>query len=398
MGSIFSDRISDVPRSFLREILKVTADKNIISFAGGLPNRKLFPVKELQQACANVFQTDIEDALQYSSSEGDLELRRWIANRYRVKQGLEVSPENIIITTGSQQGLDMLGKTMINEQDHVVIEEPGYLGAIQSFSLYRPVFYPVPLNQDGMNTQVLDRIFKERPIKLCYTVPNFQNPSGITYSKNVRDQVAEIIKGTKTILIEDNPYGDLRFQGNSIDSFYARIPGNTVLLGSFSKTVVPSFRLGWIVAKDALLEKLLIAKQASDLHSNFFSQRILSHYLANNDIDDHIAKIVKTYGEQRDAMVSAIRKYFPKSVRYTQPDGGMFLWVTLPDGLPAMELFQEAIKSDVAFVPGDPFYIGRENVNAFRLNYSCVDSETIEKGISILGRVIGNICGADRQN
>jgi len=388
MGNIFSDRISDVPKSFIREILKVTADKNIISFAGGLPNRKLFPVEELKKATIKLFNDGIDDALQYSTSEGDLKLREWIAKRYKEKQKITISPDNIIITSGSQQGLDIIGKTMINESDDIMIEEPGYLGAIQAFSLYRPSFHPVQLNSDGPDIAAFKKVFSSGKIKLCYTVPNFQNPSGITYTFETRKQIAEIIAGSKTFLIEDNPYGELRFKGEPIDSFYTMIPENTILLGSFSKTVVPSFRVGWIVAQGELHEKLLVAKQASDLHTNYFTQRVLTEYLSENDLDRHIEKIIASYGAQRDTMVESIRKYFPENVHFTEPEGGMFLWVTLPDTFSAAELFYLAIKENIAFVPGDPFYINKKDVNTFRLNYSCMDNETIEKGIKTLGAVI----------
>jgi len=393
MGNIFSDRISDVPRSFIREILKVTSDRNIISFAGGLPNRKLFPVEQLKEACISLFDKDIEDALQYSTSEGDVSLRQWIASRYLQKQSISISPDDIIITSGSQQGLDIIGKTMINESDHIVMEEPGYLGAIQAFSLYRPTFHSVQLHDYGLDIDAFEKTLHSHNVKLCYTVPNFQNPSGITYTLENRKQIADILQGKNCMLIEDNPYGDLRFKGEPVDSFYKYIPDNTILLGSFSKTVVPAFRIGWIVAKGQLHEKLLIAKQASDLHTNYFSQKVLAEYLRTNNLDDHIKSIVAIYGAQRDAMVHAIEKYFPPEVQFTRPDGGMFLWATLPEGYSAMELFNLSIKENVAFVPGDPFYINQKNVNTFRLNYSCMDEQTIEKGIKILGSVIKRFVG-----
>ncbi|MES0488940.1 MAG: PLP-dependent aminotransferase family protein [Leptospirales bacterium] len=388
MGSIFSDRITDVPKSFIREILKVTNEKDIISFAGGLPNRKLFPVEELKKATLKVFENEGRDALQYNTSEGDLGLRKWIVERYSKNQNIDITPENIIITTGSQQGLDLLGKTILNENDNLIIEEPGYLGAIQAFSLYRPRFHPVPVNENGMNLEVLKQVIENNRVKLCYTVPNFQNPSGITYTDENREQVANIIGNTDTILIEDNPYGDLRFKGSAKKSFFTFMPKNTVLLGSFSKTIVPSFRIGWLVADESLIEKLIIAKQASDLHTNYFCQKVICHFLEDADIDAHIRKITESYGKQRDSMVQAIRKYFPDSVQFTQPEGGMFLWVSLPAHISAIDLFHKAVAEKIAFVPGDPFYINKTNVNTLRLNYSCVDEETIEKGIRIMGKVL----------
>lgn len=388
MENIFSDRISDVPRSFIREILKVTIDNTVISFAGGLPNRDLFPLKEIKAAANKVLDESGREALQYSSSEGDLELRNWIANRYKVKNNIIIHPNNILITTGSQQRLDLLGKTFLNEGDNVIIEEPGYLGAIQAFSIYKATFFPIPLDTDGINTDKLEHTVLNHNIKLFYCVPNFQNPSGISYSEENRKKVAELLKEKNTILIEDDPYGELRFLGKEKSSFYKLILNNTILLGSFSKIVVPSFRIRWIVAKDEIMEKLIIAKQASDLHTNYFGQRIILQYLKDNDIDEHIDKNKKAYGSQRDAMVTAIHKYFPEKTSYTQPEGGMFLWITMPEGLSALKVFERAIKQKVAFVPGDPFYVNKKNVNTLRLNFSSVDEEIIWIGIKRLGDVL----------
>jgi len=391
MNSIFSDRITDVPRSFIREILKVAVDESIISFAGGLPNRDLFPVQEIKAAACKVLDESGKDALQYSSSEGDPELRRWIAQRYREKQGLAIDPANILITTGSQQGLDLLGKTIVNEGDGVIMEEPGYLGAIQAFSLYKPLFHSVPLDEDGMKIDALRRVLSENAPKLLYCVPNFQNPSGISYSESNRAAAAAALNGTKTLLIEDDPYGELRFLGQAKPSFRTFMPDTSVLLGSFSKIVAPSLRIGWIVANDAVMDKLVIAKQAADLHTNYLGQRIILQYLKDNDLDGHIAKIRKAYGSQREAMVDAIRKQFPSETTYTMPEGGMFLWITLPEGLSALSVFEKAIQQKVAFVPGDPFYVKRKNVNTLRLNFSSVDEETIRMGIKRLGDVLKNM-------
>lgn len=387
MGNIFADRISDVPRSFIREILKLAVDESVISFAGGLPNRDLFPLEEIKKATNKLLEESGKDVLQYSSTEGFVELREWVADRYRSKH-IHVHPDNILITSGSQQGMDLLGKTLLNDGDNVIIEEPGYLGAIQAFSIYKASFHPVPVNEEGIALDLFHEIVSNHYVKIFYCVPNFQNPSGISYSEENRKSVAHILKGERTILVEDDPYGELRFLGKEKSSFYQLLPENTVLLGSFSKTVVPSFRIGWIVANNEIMEKLVIAKQASDLHTNYFGQRIIHQYLKDNDIDVHINKIRQAYGKQRDAMVSAIQEYFPAEVRFTHPEGGMFLWATLPAGMSAMEVFKEAVSQKVAFVPGDPFYVNRKDVNTLRLNYSSVDEETIWIGIKRLGNVL----------
>lgn len=388
MNSIFSDRISDVPKSFIREILKVAVDEEVISFAGGLPNRDLFPIEELKKATELVFEKIGPAALQYSGSEGVIELREFISNRYKQNLNLTIPVENILITSGSQQGLDLLGKTFLNEGDDIIIEEPGYLGAIQAFSVYKSRFNPVKVHENGMDINALNNVFPGRNPKLIYTVPNFQNPSGISYSEENRKEVARIVQNKKIFLIEDDPYGDLRYTGQPKSSFKHFLPDKTILLGSFSKTVVPGFRLGWIVAPGEIYDKLLIAKQASDLHTNQFAQCVLAEYLAMGKFDDHVATIKKVYSSNREAMIRSIKKHFPDGVKYTLPEGGMFLWASLPNNTSSMKLFDIAIENKVAFVPGHPFYIGKTETNTLRLNFSNVDEETIEIGIARLGKAL----------
>jgi len=388
MGSIFSDRISDVPRSFIREILKVTLDHSVISFAGGLPNRELFPAEELKQATVKVLETVGRDLFQYSNSEGYLGLREMISKRYREKKQLDIPLDDILITNGSQQGLDLLSKVYVNDGDPVVMEEPGYLGAIQAFSIFRPRFYTVPVTEEGMDIDIARSIINTSRPKLVYTVPNFQNPSGISYSEENRREVARILEGTNTLLIEDDPYGDLRYYGDPLPSFKTLLPDNTILLGSFSKTVVPGFRLGWIVASGEIMEKLIIAKQASDLHTSQFMQYIVCQYLEDSDIDVHIDKIKAAYGRQLKIMSDCIEKCFPDDVSRTHPQGGMFIWAELPGNASSRELLEIAIKDKVIFVPGDPFYINRRETNTMRLNFSCADEGTIREGIERLGEAV----------
>ncbi len=387
MNELFSNRIAGVPPSFIREILKVAVDPSIISFAGGLPNRDLFPVAALQKATNDLFNDAGKEICQYSSTEGYLPLREMIVADYK-RKGLDISVDEILITNGSQQGLDLLGKVLINEGDQVLIEEPGYLGAIQAFEVYSAKFKSIPVHQDGMDIAALQETLKTSHAKLMYTVPNFQNPSGISYTDENRRAVAECLKATKTLLIEDNPYGELRFSGKEKLSFKALLPEQTILLGSFSKTVVPSFRLGWIVAPKPLMEKLVIAKQAGDLHTNYFCQRVLHRFLQDNDLQAHIKEIIAVYGKQKVVMENAIKRYFPEQVSYFNPEGGMFLWVTLPEELSAMALFDKAIEQKVAFVPGDPFYVEKRGLNTLRLNFSSVDPDIIEEGIQRLGKVL----------
>lgn len=388
MSHIFSDRINDVPRSFIREILKVALDESVISFAGGLPNRNLFPAEAIQQATETAFKRHGNDLFQYSASEGFTDLRQYISNHYKLKQGLDIPIEDILITNGSQQGLDLIGKTILNENDDLIIEEPGYLGAIQAFSIYCPNFVPVPVSDIGMDIRYLTSTLSNHQPKLMYTVPNFQNPSGITYSEQNRKAVAELIGKTDTLFIEDDPYGDLRFTGHRQQSFKHLLPNQTIMLGSFSKIIVPGFRIGWIVAPKAIMKKLLIAKQAADLHTSLFTQSIIYQYLTENNVEEHISTIIDQYGNQCQSMIDAIQTYFPSDVTHTTPEGGMFLWATLPEKLSSLDLFNLAVEDKVVFVPGDPFYIGKSNTNTMRLNFSCTDEATTVEGIKRLATAI----------
>ncbi len=395
MEGVFADRIQDVPRSFIREILKVTTDKSMISFAGGLPNRQYFPIEQLQRSANRVFAEQGADCLQYSNSEGLFELRQYISRRYLKDQRIKIAPEQILITNGSQQALDLIAKVRVNDSDPVIIEEPGYLGAIQALSLYRPHYIPVKVNSEGMDLSGLEKAIKCGP-KMMYTVPNFQNPSGISYSSENRSGVAEKIQRTGCLLIEDDPYRELRFHGEPADSFYHLLPEQTIMLGSFSKTVVPGFRLGWVAAPEKIFDKLLIAKQASDLHTCNFTQHILLDFLSNNRLEDHLQKIRAAYGAQCRAMIEAINREFPDNVSCTRPDGGMFLWGRLPDGMSALELFEKAVERKVVFVPGEPFYTRETRSSAFRLNFSCVDEKVIEDGIGRLAEAISAMPSGQR--
>ncbi|MBV4425167.1 PLP-dependent aminotransferase family protein [Clostridium tyrobutyricum] len=388
MSIKFAERMNKVQKSFIREILKVTENPNIISFAGGLPNPLSFPIKEVEEASIKVLNENGSDVLQYSTTEGYRPLREYIAQRYLKRFGLKVDADEILITNGSQQGLDLLGKIFLNKDDNVLIERPGYLGAIQAFSIFEPVFNSVPVNNDGVDIDLLEKSLAMNSPKLFYTVPNFQNPSGTTYSEKNRKAAADILKKYDTILIEDDPYGELRFIGEDLQPIKTYLGDKSVMLGSFSKIVAPAMRLGWICAKSEIMEKLITAKQAADLHTNYYSQRVVHQFLMDNDIEDHIKKIRKLYKGQRDCMVSMIERYFPEGIKSTKPEGGMFLWVTLPEGISSLELFDLAAKENVAFVPGDPFYVNVKGSNTLRLNYTNSDEKSIEEGIKRLSRAI----------
>lgn len=375
--------MNNVHKSFIREILKVTENPEIISFAGGLPNPKSFPVEEIKESASKVLSTDGAEILQYSTTEGYKPLREYIAERY-LKSSLKVDADEILITNGSQQGIDLTGKVFLNKGDKVLFESPTYLAAIQSLGLLETEFRSVPLLTDGVDTDRLIKVLNEDEIKLFYSVPNFQNPTGITYSLEKRKIVAEILQDRDTVFVEDNPYGEIRFMGEDVPPVKSFLK-DSVLFGSFSKIVSPGMRLGWVVAPEDVMEKLIIAKQASDLHSNYFTQRVVYQYLIDNNMDNHIQKIRKLYRSQRNLMVEMIEEHFPEGAEYTKPEGGMFLWVTLPEGLSSLELFDLAIKENVAFVPGKAFFTDGSGDNTLRLNFSNSDEEKIEDGMRRLG-------------
>ena len=389
MKDLFADRMLKIPRSFVREILKVTENPDIISFAGGLPNPISFPHKEIAEAAAVVLNDSSNEALQYSSTEGYKPLRNYIADRY-CGAGLDVEPDQILMINGSQQGLDLIGKIFLNRGDVMLIERPTYLAAIQSFGFYEPNFVSIPLLNDGVDLQTLKNKLKTLNPKLFYSIPNFQNPTGITYSRKKREKIGEIFNQSSTIFVEDNPYGEIRFIGNDLPCVKTYL-NNSILLGSFSKIVSPGIRLGWIVADDEIMKHLITAKQASDLHSNILTQMIVHHYLKGYDVETHLKLIRKMYRTQRDCMVAMIKKYFPQDVKYTKPEGGMFLWVTLPVGMSSMELFEAAIDENVAFVPGEAFYSENPEKNTLRLNFSNSDEKRIQEGIKRLGHAIKNL-------
>ena len=386
----FSERILNTPASFIREILKVIQQDDIISFAGGLPNPVSFPKKELKQSMERVIDQFGDEVFQYSSTEGYRPLRDWVAERYRDEYGMDVQADDVLITTGSQQALDLMGKVLINPGDALAIEEPGYLGAIQAFTVFEPDFCPVPLLDDGIDLDRLEQILEERNVKLLYTVPNFQNPTGLTYSVEKRKALCALLNRYSAYLIEDDPYGQLKFEGEVypyIGSFGLK---KSVLFGTISKIITPGMRLGWICTKDReLMQHLVTAKQAADLHSNIFAQYAVYDYLMNHELNEHIGKIKTLYKEQSDAMLQAMKDFFPDTVTYTMPKGGMFVWGSLPEGESSLELFDRAMKEKVAFVPGNPFYVDDQKpVPTFRLNYTNSEPEVIREGIRRLGRLM----------
>ena len=326
---------------------------------------------------------------QYSLTAGIPELREFIAARCNEKYGLGVTPADILITTGSQQALDLIAKITLDPGDGVIVEEPGYLGALQTFMQYAPTFHPVTLNEEGLDVAGLAAALEAPRLKFIYTVPNFQNPTGLTYSIENRNKVYETIKDKNVILIEDDPYGELRFDGKTLPYIAAGRYDNCILLGSFSKTATPGMRVGYLVCKNAeLLEAIATAKESSDVHTSVLSQYVLFDYLTHNDYDGHIAEIRALYQSQCSIMLDAMAECFPASVSYTKPDGGMFIWCTLPEGRTALDFFYQAVERKVAVAPGDPFYVAPKAVRTFRLNYTNASPDEIREGIRRIGALL----------
>ncbi|KRN58954.1 PLP-dependent aminotransferase family protein [Limosilactobacillus secaliphilus] len=387
----FSKRVPADGTDAVGVILNSASDPNVISFAGGLPAGELFPIKEMEKATDEAYEKHGEAAMQYGSASGVVELRKQLLKRSEEKENIKAELKNIMMTTGSEQALDLMGKTFINPGDAVLLEEPTYLCAVDVFRSYGAEFVGVEMDDNGMRTDKLEEALKAHPeAKLIYTIPNYQNPSGRTMSLERRKKVAELAAKYDVYVLEDNPYGDIRFAGEehipSIKSFDTT--DHVVYTSTFSKILAPGFRLGWVIANDYLIKKLTVMKQSADLQTDNLVQYACSAFLKNNDIDAHIKEISKVYSERKDRMVEDIKKYFPKGVQCTNPHGGMFLWVTVPGVEDTVELFKQCLKHNVAFVPGDPFFGTNPVPGTFRLNYSCMPIDKIDEGIQRLGKAL----------
>lgn len=386
MNHIVSERIKQTPPSFIRGILKAAESDDVISFAGGLPNPISFPQEALRESMNRVITNYGSRVFQYAATAGLLPLREYIAEKYRKQYRIDVCPDDIIITTGSQQALDLIGKVLIDKGDSVLIEEPGYLGAIQAFSQYQPSFQGVTLLEDGPDMEQFENVLEKGNVKFAYVVPNFQNPTGLTYSEEKRQAVLALVRKYHCILVEDDPYGELSFDGKVRGYISKDDLNESILLGTFSKTVTPGMRLGFMIIKNEKLRKYInTAKEAADLHSNIFAQYCIYDYVIHNELQEHIQRIRKLYKEQCEAMIAAMERYLPKDITFTRPEGGMFLWATLPEGQSAKALFDKAILEKVAFVPGDPFYTDGRAANTMRLNYTNASKEMIDEGIRRIG-------------
>ncbi|MDR0778392.1 MAG: PLP-dependent aminotransferase family protein [Methanomassiliicoccaceae archaeon] len=386
----FAKRISNTKASEIREILKITQDPEIISFAGGLPAPELFPVDGIKKADAAVLDESGMMALQYTTTEGYDPLRTWIADRLNRKNATSMDKDNILITHGSQQALDIAGKVFLDEGDVVLCESPTYLAAITAFRSYGCRFVGIPTDDDGMIMSDLRKAIKENGnVKIIYVIPNFQNPTGRTWSLERRKELAKISSENCIAVIEDDPYGEIRFAGEDIISVQSFDPaGNVLSTGTFSKIFCPGFRIGWIAGDERIIKKFVLVKQGTDLQCNTFAQMTISKYLEQNDIDEHIGKIKETYRKRRDVAVRTMRETFPEGVRFTEPEGGLFAWVELPENINARDVLMKCLERKVAFVPGGSFFPNGGHENTLRINFSNMPEDRIVKGLRIMADVI----------
>lgn len=389
MGLKYADRMNRLKESDIIELLKLTQKPEIISFAGGLPAAELFPVDELMEINKKILETHGGKALQYSTTEGDLGLRKMIAKRME-KLGVNYTEENILITNGSQQGLEFTGKLFIDEGDVIICESPTYLGAIDAFKAYGPKFVEIETDDHGMIMEDLEKTLKEEEnIKFIYLVPDFQNPSGKIWSIDRRKRLVELSKEYNVAIIEDNPYGELRFEGENLPAVaHFDQGGNVIFFGTLSKIFCPGLRIGWIAAEKEIIEKYILIKQGSDLQTNTFAQMQAAMFLEEYDIEAHIQEIKDLYKGRRDIMIKTMKEEFPKEVTWTYPEGGLFLWLVLPKEMNARDIAVHALKEDVAFVPGGAFFANGGHENTIRLNFSCMDEDKIAEGIKRLGKVL----------
>jgi 2-aminoadipate transaminase len=390
--------------SMIRELLKLTAKPDIISFAGGLPAPELFPVEQFVEASARVLNRRGRSALQYSTTEGYMPLREFIVEKMAA-YGIEAGPENILITSGAQQAIDIIGKILINPGDRILTEQPTYLGALQSWRAYQAEFVTVPIDHDGMRVDLLEQALCAGP-KFMYILPNFQNPGGVTMSLERRHELIEIADHYGIPIVEDDPYGELRYEGehlpplvvvdnelmNDAGSNYdgrgGFMRGNLIYLGTFSKTLTPGLRLGWMVAPTRVIERAVTAKQGMDLHTSSFVQMVAHEAIRDGFLVPHVRRIRTIYRRRRDTMLAAMERYFPPEASWTRPEGGLFLWVTLPESIDTVALLERAIAHKVAYVPGIAFDPHGSVSNTFRLNFSNAQPEMIEEGIHRLGMVL----------
>lgn len=385
----FAKRVEMMNFSVVHETLKLTAQPDIISFAGGMPAPEVFPVAAIRAAMDKVLDTNGAAALQYGPSDGWLPLRQKIAERHR-RQGMDCRAEDILMINGSQQGLDLAGKLFLDPGDLVVCENPTYTAALSTFRAYQCDFLPIDTDDDGMILEDLERKLAANPrAKVIYVIPTFQNPTGRTWSLERRKGLLALAEQYGLPILEDNPYGDLRFTGERIPTLRSMdTQGNVVYMGSFSKVLSPGIRLGWLVGGEQLMEKFTNAKQGSDLQASTLIQMMVDAYLEDNDLDEDIGKLTALYGKRRDLMLSLLEEEFPEGSTWTRPEGGLFLWVTLPKAIDTVKLMPKVVERKVAYIPGQTFFADMDVTNTMRLNFSNANEEQIVTGIRRMGQVL----------
>ncbi len=390
MAIRFAQRMDVVKASTIREILKLAASPDIISFGGGMPAPELFPIQEMKEVSLKVLDEDGQKALQYAPTDGFLPLREKIVKRLN-RVGIKgISAGNILLTSGSQQGLDFSGKIFLDPGDAVVLEKPSYLGAINAFKAYECKFIDIPMDDEGMIMEELEAVLKNNEnVKFIYVIPDFQNPTGKTWSVERRKQLVHMACKYDTIIVEDNPYYELRYEGEippAIKAFDTE--GRVVFLGTFSKTLSPGLRMGWICASEEILNKYNLIKQGSDLQVNSMTQREINTYLEMYNLDERIEMLKGVYKKRRDLMVEEMKKNFPPEVKIYVPQGGLFVWLEFPENVNTLDLFKKALEKNVAFVPGDPFYPNEGGQNTCRLSFSSMTEDKIVEGIGRLAAAI----------
>ncbi|MGC9347798.1 MAG: PLP-dependent aminotransferase family protein [Anaerolineae bacterium] len=386
-----AQRTQNMTSSAIRELLKITQQPDVISFAGGLPAPELFPVREIEEACNYLLRHEPKRALQYSTTEGHPPLREFLAESM-AKYGIHHSPDNILITTGSQQALDLIGKVFIDPGASVLTGRPTYLGAIQAWRAYEAEFVTVPLDDDGMQTDMLEETLRDHPIRYIYVLPNFHNPAGTTLPESRRRRLVAVARKHDLIIVEDDPYGALRYEGDDIVPIAALAPERTIYLGTFSKTLTPGLRIGWAVAPAEIRQRLVQAKQGADLHTSTFDQMIANDIAQRGILKVHVRRLRTTYGKRMHTMLDALAEFWPDGCSWTEPQGGLFLWARAPKSINAVDLLKVALEKKVAFVPGVNFYPRADGgENAMRLNFSNARPDMIVEGIRRLGLTLKEV-------
>lgn len=385
----FADKVVHIKGSEIRESYKLMSLPGMISLAAGSPDPNLYPVDALKDVALKARERGT-DAFSYMASEGYLPLREKIAARMCKKMGVNCKTENILITSGSQQGIDMSARVFVNEGDAIACESPSYMGAFTSFNAFLPEYVDIPTDEDGMIPEELDKILeKNKKIKMIYVIPNFQNPTGHTWTLERRETFMDVVNKYEIPVIEDDPYGEIRFEGKDVPSLKSMdTKGLVVYLGSFSKVLVPGYRVGWVCASDEIFQKYYIVKQGLDMHSTASVQVEINEFLENYDLDEHIAKICATYKRKKDVMLKALEKYFPACVTWSKPEGGLFVWVTLPENINAKELVMACVEHKVIFIAGAAFYPNGGYYNTFRISFASMDEDIIVEGIKRIGEAM----------